>query len=50
MNNKPKTRTLLLTPNDNITFSVGTLCLVDHFFQKLGLDAVFAPLKPDFNT
>ena len=45
MTSKNKTRTLLLTPNDNITFSVGTLCLVDYFFEKLGLDAVFSPLK-----
>jgi len=45
MSSKHKTRTLLLTPNDNITFSVGTLCLVDYFFKKLRLDVVFSPLK-----
>ena len=45
MTNKPKTRTLLLTPNDNITFSVGTLCLADYYFHKLRLDEVFSPLK-----
>jgi len=36
---------LLLTPNDNIPFSVGTLCLVDFYFQKLRIDEVFSSLK-----
>jgi len=45
MTSKPKTRTLLLTPNDNIIFSVGTLCLVDYFFYTLRLEEVFSPLN-----
>lgn len=45
MSSKSKTRAIKLEPTTNKTFSVGTLCLVDHFFQKLGFDAVFAPLK-----
>ena len=45
MSCKSKKRTLLLTPKNNITFSVGTLCLADYYFRKLRLDEVFSPLN-----
>lgn len=50
MTNKNITRALLLTPNENKTFSFGTLHLEDFFFHKLRLYPVFSTLKSCVTT
>jgi transposase len=40
-----KLRTDQLTPNANNSFPIGTLLMVDGWYEKLGLEAVIGPLK-----
>ena len=43
--NQQKLRTNQITPNANISFSVGNMLMVDDLYERLGLSSVIKPLK-----
>ena len=45
MVNINKTRTHHLVPNSNKSFPVGTIKMMEHYYQKLGFERIFSSLK-----
>jgi hypothetical protein len=44
-----KLRTSQLTPNDNKSFSIGTVLMVDDWYDRLGLNDLIGQLGDNFS-
>ncbi len=45
MTNKTSLRTEVITPNENISFPIGTILTVQKYYERLGLSAIFGKYK-----
>lgn len=45
MQTQSRLRTSLLTPNGNESFAIGTVLMVDDWYERLGLRAIIGRLK-----
>jgi transposase len=53
MKTQTSLRTKIITPNENISFSIGTILTVQKYYERLGLCGIFGKHKKrgrDINT